>query len=408
MRGAFSRHPLLYLLLTLLFLNSTPALSQKERPCQKSYSKKAVKVFDEGALFYKRGDYTTTLTKMDEVLSMEPTYVDAYYVTGLIYYKRYNSNFKIAERNFLKVIELCPEYDPYVYFYLGEIYYGDDRLEPAVKYLKEFVKDVDKIKSEADYDRAIQLLDFSTKFLELLSKPVPFNPQVVEDISTNENEYLAILSPDNQEAFFTREIKLLPDRNSLFNSTRTKEKFMSSTRRDDGTFNEGEEMPVPFNRSDNEGGATLTIDNNTLYYTVCQWTKNNAYYNCDIYTSEKMNGEWGPIRSVSDKVNQVNSWESQPSISPDGKTLYFVSDRLGGIGGYDIYKSLKNDKGEWSHPINLGPVINSKGNEKSPFIHPDGKSLYFSSDGWMGIGKYDIFYSKMDESGSWKKPKNIG
>jgi outer membrane protein OmpA-like peptidoglycan-associated protein len=81
---------------------------------------------------------------------------------------------------------------------------------------------------------------------------------------------------------------------------------------------------------------------------------------------------------------------------------------VGGYGGYDIYRSIQSEAGEWGTPVNLGPLINSTGNEKSPFIHPDGKSLYFSSDGWPGLGGYDIFFSRMKDDGSWSKPRNIG
>jgi outer membrane protein OmpA-like peptidoglycan-associated protein len=183
---------------------------------------------------------------------------------------------------------------------------------------------------------------------------------------------------------------------------------MFSRLQPDGKFDSGDEMPEPFNLNDNEGGATLTDDNKTLYYTVCKYNTNNTYYNCDIYYSELVDGDWTPIKSVSDKINMPTTWESQPSISADGKTLYFVSDRPGGYGGYDIYKAMKNDNGEWSAPVNLGPTINSIGNEKSPFIHPDGKTLYFSSDGWLGMGGYDIFYSHLNDDGTWTKPVNIG
>jgi len=176
----------------------------------------------------------------------------------------------------------------------------------------------------------------------------------------------------------------------------------------DGNFDIGEEMPEPFNINDNEGGATLTADNNVLYYTVCKFDKVRRYLNCDIYFSEFINDEWTQIQSVSKKINLSGSWESQPSISADGRTLYFVSDRVGGYGGYDIYRSIKNDNGEWGTPINMGPSINSQSNEKSPFIHPDGKTLYFSSDGWLGLGGYDIFYSRLKEDGTWSKPRNIG
>jgi outer membrane protein OmpA-like peptidoglycan-associated protein/tetratricopeptide (TPR) repeat protein len=395
-------------ILFVLFFVSCPCKAQEKNPCNRVYDKKIEKLYDEGVGFYKKGNYTETLKRMRSVISQEPEFTDAYFLIGLINFKRTNSNFKEAERNFLKVVELCPGYGPYVYYYLGEICYGDDRYDSTIRYLSEFLKDVDKIKSDKDYNRAMDLLNYSEFYLEVISKPVPFEPKVVEGISTVENEYLSILSPDNQMALYTREIKLLPDKNTLFQSVKQKEKFMYSLVQNDGSFSEGEEMPEPFNLNDNEGGATLTINNNTLYYTVCKYTKNNTYYNCDIFFSDYVNEEWTKIKSVSDKINQSTTWESQPSISSDGKTLYFISDRPGGIGGYDIYQSVKNVKEEWGYPINLGTKINSSGNEKSPFIHPDGKTLYFSTDGRMGLGGFDIFYSRLDTNGNWSKPKNIG
>jgi outer membrane protein OmpA-like peptidoglycan-associated protein len=400
--------PLIPAVCLVIILSTCQAKAQQSTPCNKVFDKKTEKLYDEGISFYKKGNYTETLKRMKSVISQEPEFTDAWYLIGLINFKRTNSNFKEAERNFLKVVELCPDYDPYVYYYLGEICYGEERYDSTVKYLSEFVKDVEKIKSDKDYNRAMDLLNYSEFYQDVISKPVPFEPRVVEGISTVENEYLSILSPDNQMALYTREIKLLPDKNTLFQSVKQKEKFMFSSLQNDGTFSEGEEMPEPFNLNDNEGGATLTINNNTLYYTVCKYTKNNTYYNCDIFYSDYVNEEWTKIKSVSDKINQSTTWESQPSISSDGRTLYFISDRPGGSGGYDIYKSVKNEKEEWGSPVNLGPRINSTGNEKSPFIHPDGKTLYFSTDGRMGLGGFDIFYSRLDTSGNWSKPKNIG
>jgi outer membrane protein OmpA-like peptidoglycan-associated protein/tetratricopeptide (TPR) repeat protein len=404
----FPKSLLLIFSVVSILLISLPSRAQEGVPCNRSFNKKVEKLYDEGIGYYKKGNYAEALKIMRKLTTDEPEFTDAWFVTGMIYFKRYNSNFKEAEKNFRKVISLCPSYDPYVYFYLGEICYSSDRFDSTITYLTEFTKDVEKIKSDQDYDRAMELLNYSIRYVEMINKPVPFEPRVVEGISTVENEYLPIISADNQMALYTREIKLLPDKNSVFTTTKSVEKFMFSSATADGNFSEGEEMPDPFNRTDNEGGAALTIDNNTLFYTVCKYTKNNTYYNCDLYASENIGGEWGPIRPVSDKINQSTTWESQPTISPDGKTLYFVSDRPGGSGEYDIYKSIKNEKNEWSYPVNLGPTINSKGNEKSPFLHPDGKTLYFSSDGWLGLGGFDIFFSRIDEQGKWSKPKNIG
>ncbi|MCX6244015.1 MAG: OmpA family protein [Bacteroidetes bacterium] len=393
----------------LTFFSLTSGIcAQATDSCNHKYNKKTEKSYDEGIGYFKRGNYTEASRIMKNIISQEPDFVDAYYVLGLSSFKKVNSNFKDAGKYFLKVIEICPSYNVYAYYYLAEICYGSEKYDSAVSYLEAFLKDVDKIKSDKDYSRAADLLKYSKFYLKLTQEPVPFDPEVVEGISTPENEYLPILSPDNKMAFFTREMKLPGERNTLIQAEKYKEKFMFSELQPDGKFAQGEEMPDPFNLNDNEGGATLTVDNNTLYYTVCKYTLNNTYYNCDIYYSEFKDGEWTPIKSVSDKINLATTWESQPSISSDGRTLFFVSDRSGGFGGYDIYRSVKNETGEWGTPINLGAAINSTGNEKSPFIHPDGKTLYFSSDGWLGLGGYDIFFSRLNDDGSWSKPVNIG
>ena len=104
----------------------------------------------------------------------------------------------------------------------------------------------------------------------------------------------------------------------------------------------------------------------------------------------------------------TSGWESQPSLSADGKTLYFVSDRKGGLGSYDIWKSIIGDDGKWIMPENLGSNINTVYNEQYPFIHPDGKTFYFSSTGWTGLGGKDLFISRSDTLNVWSKPINLG
>lgn len=376
--------------------------------CKIQLDKKVEKTYNSATLSFKHGNYTQAIVMLKEVLKDEPACTDAAFLLGLVNVKKAYPNYKDAEKYFMQVLNACPSYDPYLYFYLGQIAYGAERYEDAVKYLDTFLKKADKIKSDEDCNKAAEMQKYAKFTIDVMARPVPFEPKVVEGISTPQDEYLPILSPDNQMALFTRLVKLEGDKNSVVSSARTKEKFMFSTMDKDGNFSEGEEMPEPFNIQDNEGGATLTADNNTLYYTVCKYDNARHYLNCDIYYSERVNGDWSPIKSVSDKINLPYSWESQPSISADGKTLYFVSDRQGGYGGYDIYRSIKNDNGEWGTPINLGPMINSPGNEKSPFIHPDGKTLYFSSDGWLGLGGYDIFYSRRNDNGTWSRPVNLG
>jgi outer membrane protein OmpA-like peptidoglycan-associated protein/tetratricopeptide (TPR) repeat protein len=394
----------------MLFVLSGPG-ELKAMPgdsCKIALDKKVEKKYNDATISFRHGNFVNTIILLKEVLRDESNCTDAAYLMGLANVKKAVPNYKDAEKWFMQVLSACPSYDVYLYFYLGQIAYGAEKYADAVKYLDVFLKDVDKIKNDDDYDKATELCKYARFMVDAIAHPVPFEPKVVEGISTPQDEYLPILSPDNQVALFTRVVKMEGDRNSVVSSARMKEKFFYSEMDKDGNFSAGEEMPEPFNIQDNEGGATLTADNNTLFYTVCKYDNAKHYLNCDIYYSERVNGEWAPIKSVSDKINLPYAWESQPSISADGKTLYFVSDRQGGFGGYDIYRSIKNEKGEWGTPINMGPTINSKGNEKAPFIHPDGKTLYFSSDGWIGFGGYDIFYSRMNDNGSWSKPKNLG
>jgi outer membrane protein OmpA-like peptidoglycan-associated protein len=177
-------------------------------------------------------------------------------------------------------------------------------------------------------------------------------------------------------------------------------------------------MPPPFNMQGNEGGATVTARNDELFYTTCSNININgvAYNNCDIYYSRLIWDQWTPLVRLD--FNRDDSWESQPSVSADGKTLYFASDRPGGYGGTDIWVVYKDENNNWGKPQNLGPAINTPGNEKTPFIHTDSQTLYFSSanrydendslfPGHRGLGGYDIFFSRFTND-KWSKPKNIG
>jgi outer membrane protein OmpA-like peptidoglycan-associated protein len=141
-----------------------------------------------------------------------------------------------------------------------------------------------------------------------------------------------------------------------------------------------------------------------LFFTGCN--RPDGLGRCDIYISQKKGDEWGKPFDLSPPIN-TSGWESQPSISADGRTLYFVSNRQGGYGGYDIWKSTLTPKG-WGQPENLGPNINTAFNEQSPFIHADNNTLYFCSNGWPGMGNQDLFVTRLGDDGKWGKPENLG
>ncbi|MEG1763217.1 MAG: OmpA family protein, partial [Bacteroidales bacterium] len=342
-------------------------------------------------------------------LELDPDYADAQYLMGYLNFKKpLGRGFAQAQKAWLSYLDLvaldCPKRKHYVFFYLGDMFYQTDQWKDAIHYLSLFLEDVDKIKNDRDYDKASNLLKWS-KFLDhIYSHPMPFEPELVHHINTKADEFLAIISPDNELSFFTRRT-LDPEAIHNNSGIKYKESFCWATVQNNGYFDEGTPMPYPFNQGKNEGGASLSLDRKHLFYTVCQ--EEMAYQNCDIYTSDWNGAYWSDLQALNAKINGNSTWESQACVSSDGNMLYFVSDRKGGFGGNDIWISTKNQQGEWDSVRNAGERINTAGNEKSPFIHPDKHTFYFSSDAWMGLGGYDIFYLKLDDP-TMKVPINIG
>jgi outer membrane protein OmpA-like peptidoglycan-associated protein len=237
----------------------------------------------------------------------------------------------------------------------------------------------------------------------------------VEGPSTGYDEYLPMLSPDNRYLYFTRK---MPDESKSAIDGGFKEQFIKSRKTMGDRYSGGIPMPPPFNLGQYQGGVSISVNNKLLFITLVEVIpyrgKNRAglgqmFDNADIFFSELKDGKWSKLESIGNNINTPTTWEAQPSISSDNKTLYFtrVTDVFGG--DMDIYKSERQPDGSWGDPINLGAPINTPGDEKSPFMHSDSHTLYFSSNYHIGMGGYDIFYSKMDEKSKvFNKPVNIG
>lgn len=316
-----------------------------------------------------------------------------------------------AEKSFLNVINYCPSYNDYIsHFYLGEFYFDSKQFEKSNYHLSEFIansKNNAMLRAKAE-----SMLESVTAYLELVNNPVHFNPKILWGLSTLDDEFLPYISPDGQYAFYTRRYK---QKTRTTYASRYFEEFTFSKllTHDDSLgdiYTEGQKMPYPFNDGRNQGAVSLTIDNNQLFITICEFNRvnNQPYKNCDIYVCNRINGNWSELINMGDSINGNNTWEGQPSISSDGKTLYFASAREDGFGGIDIYKSVKNEEGSWSKAENLGEIINTEKDDKSPFLHSDNHTLYFSSNGRLGMGGFDIYLSRLSDDGNWSKPLNIG
>jgi len=389
-----------------------------QEQCEEIKNRRANRAFNEAMKALDRADnardpsryYHESSKYLLEVAEIEEDFAGTYYFLCHINIFKPNFNIATAIKYCLMSIEKCPDYNPAAYYYLGKIAYGREDIEETIKYFSTFLKYRTKITNDEYIVDAEIILNTAKIQHALISDPIPFEPGIVEGISSPMSEYLVYITADNELAFYTRQTEVYSKAISFYKDYAYEEKFFYSERQKNDKFDSGREMPLPFNRSDNEGGATLTINNKELFYTVCNYItcEGVRYYNCDIYYSKYEQGFWSNIESLSDKINHRCSWESMPSISADGQTLYFVSNRHGGIGGYDIYKTKRQEDGTWNEPVNLGPKINTKGNEKSPFMHTDSQTLYFSTDGRPGVGGYDIFFSKLNDDGTWNTPKNIG
>jgi len=172
-----------------------------------------------------------------------------------------------------------------------------------------------------------------------------------------------------------------------------------------GFWHKGVELDGNINSVQNEGAQSLSADGRMMFFTACNRTDGKG--RCDIYRSYVKNGQWSAPQNVGAPINTAHR-ETQPSISSDGQRLYFASDRPGGKGSIDIWMSELTPQGRWGNPVNLGDSINTPGDEQSPFIHADGVTLYFSSDGWPGMGKSDLFRAQYKPDGTLAKAKNLG
>lgn len=316
------------------------------------------------------------------------------YLLGEVGFRNPESrNIRATEAFWDRCLEICPNYSSELKYMLGRIKLNNGKIDEAMLLLEDYINDPD---SDGEVlDAALDAYDRSIVIQDLMAHPVEYNVSVVRGVSTpNGDEYLTTFSPDGQMAFFTRRMGNI--------ETFTKSTFTGRF------YDTGQPMPPPFNRNYNEGSPTITADNRLLVFTSCE-VLDNEYRNCDLFYSIRNGDQWSEIRSVGSNINFPDSWESQPSLSPNGDRLYFASNREGGLGGIDIYVSQRQSDGSWGDPQNLGAPVNTEGNEKSPFIHSDSRTLYFAAQGeHLGMGGYDLFYAHQIGPLEYDEPQNLG
>jgi len=220
-----------------------------------------------------------------------------------------------------------------------------------------------------------------------------FEPRNLGDsINTDVSEYFPTVTIDGNTLIFTRRVNHINE--DFYISHKT-----------GGTWSNAISLPGNINTNNNEGAQSVSQDGQWLIFTGCNFP--DGHGNCDLYISYLTPDGWSTPENLGDSIN-TEFWESSPSLSPDKKDLYFASRQPDGYGGSDLYVSHRKLNGQWSTPENLGPTINTIGDEAAPFIHPDNQTLYFTSNGHPGYGGDDLFVTRKQSDGTWSKPENLG
>jgi flagellar motor protein MotB len=360
-------------------------------------SNKALKLYNDGLNAFDFMDLAKAESNFREAVSIDRNFLEAFIMLGDLYTKQ--RKFSEAAVNYQTAVKLDSLFFKPVFFTLAnaEMMSGD-YTKALIHYKVYLAQEGMSAKNRIFAGKNLLNCEFA---IEAIKNPVPFNPiSVGASINSPDDEYWPSITADGQTMMFTRQ--KTPGRQST--QAQLQEDFYVSSLSDNvwqKTFNAG----APLNTSQNEGAQTLSSNGDYMYFTACD--RQGGFGSCDIFFSSFNDGKWSEPNNIGSPVN-TKSWESQPSISADGKTLFFSSNRPGGFGGKDLWYSRLTDKNIWSKPVNMGERINSEGDEMSPFIHFDGKTLYFSSDGKKGMGGFDIYLSRMNDDSTWTEPQNLG
>lgn len=377
------------LVVAMGFNNSAAA-----QPALSTHSKKAVELYHKAQYFYDRYGYAMAITSLEQAVSIDPKFVEAYLFLSQMYQDLLQFNKAIEYGD--KALTLNDKVYPEIRFSLGQMKLMLGRYKDALSDFEQFeaIPKIPPIKI-AFTDSLMARCRYGIQAME---HPVPFNPVNLGDsVNSEYDDYWPSISADEKTLVITSNIPrdtLLP-----YSEKNRQEDFFISTQKN-GHWTARKPLGPPINSEINEGAQSLTADGKAMYFTICS-------RNCNLFYSKRTGDRWGIPVALPEPVNSKYSTK-QPSISPDGHTLYFSSNRPGGKGGFDLWLSHLLDDGSWTEPVNLGDSINTRGNEFSPFIHFDNSTLYFSSDGHMGMGGEDIFVSHKLGNNIWSKPVNAG
>ncbi len=367
----------------LLLVVSLQSLAQVSVP------KKAIVKFNEAYDAYLYRNFEEAEKIYLQLIKKYPGFIDAH--DGLAKLYQTQKKDKLAIQRYRSILMLDQNHY-YALYELGGLYHRNKQIDSARHFYNYFLKANSGAKDENTdrIRRRLNNLDFTEYALQ---NPVDITPiNLGDNINSNLEQYSPALTIDESTIFFTFRDPSVQNEDIYFSTKKN------------GEWSKAQNIGSPINTVENEGAFSVSSDGQYIFFTSC--SRSGGIGQCDIWLTMNKNGRWTEPKNLGMPVNS-KSWESQPSISSNGKELYFTSDRSGGYGGTDIWVARFGDKG-WEEPVNLGPTINTSGDEQFPFIHSDGVTLYFSSEGHPGLGKSDLFVTHRKPDNSWGHPVNLG
>ncbi len=352
--------------------------------------------------FINKNNFKRAKKQLKYTIKIKEDFPVAYRELGRVHYEL--EEYAEATIAFEKSFDANTKISRAAYFECGEAYFKSNDIERAMYYYKvyEEMKDekyINKKKEsglELDYDKIIAQRKKNLEYVLKLPKdsPYAFAKNLGKDINTEADEYLPTVISSGKRVVFTRKHKHADE-----------DIFVSSIDEELGTWKKARKIGYDINTKKNEGMAKFATHGKTFFFAGCERADSEG--GCDVYEAELEDGEVSQIN----RIEGLNShyWDSQPSISCDGNTMFFSSSRPGGLGGADIWMSKRLANGDWGNAVNMGKSINTPYDEEAPYIATDGKTLYFTSDGHEGQGDGDIFISRYDDKFEmWSKAQNMG
>lgn len=359
-------------------------------------NKKAVPFYQQAIERVRDQNYISAVGLLSQAIEVDKQYLDAYVALANVYGKLHNYNKSIE--NFEKAFEIDSIYALEDKLMYSTMQASVGNFEKALQALTQVLmaKPPRNEKQLQAYLQRKKNYEFAITYQNtyLKNRAYNFTPvNIGAPVNTKESEYFPSLTIDKKELAFTRRLN------------NNNEDFFSSLF-NNNQWEPPQPLPGNINTSYNEGALQISQDGKCLVFTGCN--RPDGLGSCDLYISYLQNGEWSAAKNLGRKVNS-DQWDAQPCLSPDKREIYFASNRPGGYGGIDIYVTRLNEKGVWSEPENLGPKVNTPGDEQCPFMHADNQTLYFTSNTWQGYGDDDLFFTKKDSLGNFTTdPVNLG